>query len=111
MGDAKIKALEEEADSLHGKDNMKARAAKGKEAAALKADPQYIDAIKVVKGLETKHGFFIKSKDAPVEEKPVEEEKPAEEEKDTKKKEKKEDKKPKKVESAGLSPAEVKELE
>merc|ERR1719199_2433752 len=69
--DAKIKALEAEADSLHGKDNMKARAAKGKEAAALKADPQYIDACKVVKGLETKHGFFVKS-NAPVDEKPKE---------------------------------------
>jgi hypothetical protein len=108
--DAKIKTLEAEADSLHGKDNMKARAAKGKESAALKADPQYIDACKVVKGLETKHGFFVKSADAPVEEKPVEEV-VAEEEKDAKKKEKKDDKKPKKVESAGLSPAEVKELE
>merc|ERR1719443_517688 len=84
--DAKIKALEAEADSLHGKDNMKARAAKGKEAAALKADPQYIDAIKVVKGLETKHGFFVKSEAAPLEKKPVEEEKAVEEEKDAKKK-------------------------
>jgi hypothetical protein len=88
--DAKIKALEAEADSLHGKDNMKARAAKGKEAAALKADPQYIDAVKVVKGLETKHGFFVKSRDAPVEQKPKDEEKPAEDEKDAKKKEKEE---------------------
>merc|ERR1719217_1917388 len=50
--DAKIQALEAEADQLHGKDNMKARAAKGKEAAALKAEPQYIDAIKVVKSLD-----------------------------------------------------------
>merc|ERR1712072_533675 len=109
--EAKIKAAESEAESLHGKDNMKARAAKGKEAAALKADPQYIDACKVVKGLDTKHGFFTKS-DAPVDEQPKEEEKvtEAEEVKDAKK-EKKEDKKPKKVESAGLSPAEVKELE
>jgi hypothetical protein len=106
--EAKIKAAESEAEALHGKDNMKARAAKGKEAAALKADPQYIDAVKVVKGLETKHGFFTKS-EAPVDEKPKEE-KLAGGGEDAKK-EKKEDKKPKKMESAGLSPAEVKELE
>jgi len=109
--DDKIKAIEEEASVLHGKDNMKARAAKGKEAAAMKAEPQYIDSCKVVKGLEAPNGFFVKNSNAPaVEEKPedqkVEEQ---EEKKDEKKKEEK--KAPKKMESAGLSPAEVKELD
>jgi hypothetical protein len=101
--DAKIKALEAEADSLHGKDNMKARAAKGTEAAAVKAAPQYLDACKVVKGLETKHGFFVKSADAPMEEKPVEEI-VAEEEKEAKKREKKDDKKTKEGRERRIEP-------
>jgi hypothetical protein len=109
--EASIKALEDEAGVLHGKDNMKARAAKGKAAAALKAEPQYIDACKVVKGLDAPNGFFVKSSGAAAEE-TAKEASPVEDDKDAKKEEKKkEEKKPKKMESAGLSPAELKELE
>jgi len=109
--DDKIKAIEEEASVLHGKDNMKARAAKGKEAAAMKAEPQYIDSCKVVKGLDAPNGFFVKDSNAPaVEEKP-EEQKVEEEHKKVDEKKKEEKKAPKKMESAGLSPAEVKELD
>jgi len=109
--DDKIKAIEEEASVLHGKDNMKARAAKGKEAAAMKAEPQYIDSCKVVKGLDAPNGFFVKnSKNGPA---PAVEEKPEEQVEENKKDEKKKEEKkaPKKMESAGLSPAEVKELD
>merc|ERR1719222_125531 len=57
--DEQIAALEAEAEKLTGKDNMKARSAKGKEAMDMKHKPQYIDACKVVKGLQPVHGFFI----------------------------------------------------
>jgi hypothetical protein len=111
--EAKIKALEEEAGVLHGKDNMKARAAKGKAAAALRAEPQYIDACKVIKGLDAPNGFFVKSSGAPLEEKPKGENPLAEHpvQDDKKEEKKKEEKKQKTMESAGLGPAEVKELE
>jgi len=107
--DAKIKELEDEAGQLHGKDNMKARAAKGKEAAALKAEETYVDACKIGKGLQPKFLHFVvgAQKEAVAEAK--EEAKASEEvQKDDKKKD---DKKPKKTESAGISPAETKELE
>merc|ERR1719197_655110 len=59
--EAQIAALEAEAAFLTGKDNKKERAAKGKQVAELKANAEYIDACKVVKGLEPKNGFFVKS--------------------------------------------------
>merc|ERR1711868_164309 len=59
--DATIKGLEEEAAALTGKDNKKARTEKSKEASALKADKMYVDACKVVKGLEPPNGNFVKS--------------------------------------------------
>jgi len=110
--EAKVKALEAEAALLTGKANEKPRKEKGKEAAALKTTPEYIDACKVVKGQQPKNGHFAKHKES---EKPKEEEatkaaeKDADEEKDAKKKE---DKKPlKKAESAGISKAERDEME
>merc|ERR1712232_1339889 len=48
--DAKKVALEAEAAALTGKDNKKARTEKSKEASAIKNDPKYIDALKVIKG-------------------------------------------------------------
>jgi len=107
--DAQIAALDAEIAALSGKDNKKARTAKSKEASDLKVGKQYIDACKVVKGLEPKNGFFVlagqETKQAPKEEKteaaPVEVVEV--------KKEKKE--KAKKEESAGISPAERNELE
>jgi hypothetical protein len=108
----RIAALEAEAAQLTGKDNKKERAAKGKEVAELKAESRYIDACKVAKGLEPKNGNFVKGglpapkvkESAPA---VAVVEAPAAVEEDAKK-----EKKPaKKMESAGLSPAETKELE
>merc|ERR1719160_960490 len=62
--DAKIAALDAEAAALTGKDNKKARTEKSKEASAMKTDPKYIDAQKVVKGLQPKNGNFTKTKAA-----------------------------------------------
>jgi len=112
--DGKIAALEAEAAALTGKDNKKARAEKSKEASNLKTEPKYIDACKVVKGLEPKNGHFATKSQVvepePIVEAPAEEAAavPAEETKEAKKKD---DKPKKKQESAGLSPDERKELE
>jgi len=118
--DERLAGMEAEAAKLTGKDNKNARAAKGKEIAEIKADPQYIDACKVVKGLDPKHGFFVKRPivekivpDAKAEPKPSLKESVEEPAKKEPKeaKEAKEAKKSKKEESAGLSPAETRELE
>jgi len=111
--DAQIAALESQVAQLTGKDNKKERTAKSKEVSDLKLDPQYIDACKVVKGLEPKNGHFVKSAPAPIKKAPAGggysgsappvAPPPAPEKKD--------DKKATKKESAGLSPAEKKELE
>lgn len=109
----RITALEAEAAQLTGKDNKKERAAKGKEVSELKAEARYIDACKVAKGLEPKHGNFVKgglpaSKPKEASSTPVVE--AVVEAADDKKKDAA--KKPaKKAESAGLSPSETKELE
>merc|ERR1719359_1347380 len=83
--DAKIKAVEAEAEALTGKDNKKARTEKQKEAKAMKDDPKYIDACKVLKGLDAPNGNFMKKTAAAaapkVEEKPAEEAKKPEEKK------------------------------
>lgn len=103
-----IAALDEEISGLAGKDNKKARTEKEKEKKKVKDDLKYIDACKVVKGLEPKNGNFQQ-----VVEPEKKEEVPAavaEEKKDDDKKDKKE--KPKKAqESAGISKAERDELE
>merc|ERR1712232_1507114 len=114
--DAAIKAKEAEAEALTGKDNKKARTEKSKEAAAMKNDPKYVDACKVLKGLDAPNGNFMTKVASPsaAEKKAAEEAKaaaaaPAD---DKKKDDKKDDKKPaKKQESAGLSKAERDELE
>merc|ERR1711862_251369 len=92
-------------------DNAKARKEKSKQVSEPEKTPEYIDAERVLKGLQPKNGNFIKSggakKEAPkAEAAPAE---PVEEEKDDKKK--KDDKKPKKEMAAGISPAERKEME
>jgi len=111
--DAKIKALEDAAAALTGKDNAKARKEKSKEASEMKRTPQYIDAEKVIKGLQPKNGNFAKVKAAAkAEPAPAPTPAPAEEEakEEPSAKEKKE--KPKKAqESAGISKAERDELE
>merc|ERR1712050_441144 len=106
--EAAIKAKEAEAEALTGKDNKKARTEKSKEASAMKTDPKYIDACKVVKGLPAPNGNFMTKEEAA---KSVEAEAPKEESKEEKKAEKKDDKPKKKMESAGLSPDEKKELD
>jgi len=109
--EAKMKSLEEESKALTGKDNKKARQEKDKEKAAIKVQKEYIDACKAVKGLTPPNGHFMKKKaaaaPAQTEEKKEEEEKVEDKKADKEKKEK-----PKKAtESAGISPAERKELE
>merc|ERR1712188_11007 len=107
--EAAIKEMEEEVKTLTGKENKKAQTEKKKAISAAKNDPKYIDATKVVKGLEPKNGNFIKSKtEAPKKVEKKEEAIQVEE----KKEDKKEDKKPKKAqESAGISKEERQELE
>jgi hypothetical protein len=108
--DAKIAALEKEAAALTGKDNKKARVEKEKEKTSIKNQKDYIDACKVVKGLAPPNGHFIKkaAAAAPPKEAALVVEEKKEEKKDDKKKE---DKPKKAMESAGISPAERKELE
>jgi len=109
--DAQIAALDGEIAALTGKENKKERTAKSKEASDLKVGKQYVDACKVVKGLEPKNGFFVlagqEAKMAPKAAKKEESAAPPVEAEV--KKEKKD--KPKKEESAGISPAERSELE
>lgn len=106
-----MKAVETEMEGLSGKENKKARTEKSKELSALKVDKKYIDACKVVKGLEAPNGNFMKKIEAaaPQSTEPAKEtdEKAANDKKDDDKKEKK----PKKTESAGISKAERDELE
>jgi len=112
--DEQIAALDAHIATLTGKDNKKERSAKAKEVSELKAGPQYVDACKIVKGLEPKGTFFVKSTSAPAKESAPDAKAPfptppAELAKEP---EKKEEKKPKKaIESCGISPAERKELE
>merc|ERR1719343_1774398 len=104
--------LQKVIDSLTGKDNKKERTAKSKELSEFKVNKQYIDACKVVKGQEPPNGFFVLKSTEPdkVETPAAVEEEPA----GGKKLEpdaKKAPKPAKKSESAGLSPAEKKELD
>jgi len=105
--EAQIAKLEMEATQLTGKDNKKERSAKGKEVADLKNEHKYVDACKIVKGLEPKFGNFV-TKEAVCPE--IEVAAPVQEALDTKPK-KEHKKAEKKTESAGLSHDELKELE
>jgi len=105
--DAKFAALEAEAAALTGKDNKKARSEKSKEASEVKKTPEYIDAVKVIKGDRPKNGNFATIKSA-AKAAAAPAAAAAEEKKDDKKKD---DKKPKAKESAGISKAERDELE
>merc|ERR1719162_2779623 len=53
-----MKELEAEEAALTGADNKKARQEKGKQKAAIKNQKEYIDACKVIKGLQPVNGFF-----------------------------------------------------
>jgi len=109
--DVKIAALDAEAAALTGKDNKKARTEKGKEASALKTTPEYIDAVRVMKGQQPKNGNFAKAKAGANSAAAAATEAKVEEGKVDDKKKEKDDKKPKKAESAGISKAERDELE
>merc|ERR1711865_137162 len=103
--DVKHAALEAEAAALTGKDNKKARTEKSKEAAAVKNDPKYMDAQKVIKGQPPKNGNFATVKSAAKAEVAAAVEEVVEEKKDDKKK-------PLKATgSTGISKAERDELE
>lgn len=107
--DAKVKALEDEAAALTGKDNKKARTEKSKEASALSKTPEYIDATRILKDQEPKNGHFCKQKAAPKAAAKAEaapEEAAAADEKKSGK-----DKPKKAGQAAGISPAERKELD
>merc|ERR1712217_341881 len=106
--DAQIAAMDLEIAALSGKDNKKARTAKEKEKAALKVDPKYIDACKVVKGLQPPNGNFATKEEKAA---PTKEEAPQAADAKADAKSEKEKKAPKKTESAGISKAERDELE
>jgi len=107
--EAKIAALEAESKALTGKDNKAARTTKDKEKAALKIQKDYIDAIKVCKGLPPVHGFFIKGGAKAKAAEPVAAAAaPAEAEKDDKAKK---DKPKKAMEGTGISRDERAELD
>merc|ERR1712190_206519 len=59
--ETKIKEKEDAAAALTGKDNKKARTELSKEVSTMKAEEQYVDACKVVKGLAPPKGNFVKS--------------------------------------------------
>merc|ERR1711879_67658 len=59
--DADIKKIMDEAEALTGKDNKKARKAKEKEASDKKVAKEYIDALKVLKGVKPPNGNFLKT--------------------------------------------------
>jgi len=58
--EAGIKEIEAKTEKLTGKPNAKPRSELGKQVQAMKADQMYIDACKVVKGLEAPYGNFMK---------------------------------------------------
>jgi len=110
--DAKIKALEDEAAALTGKENKKARSEKSKDASALSKTPEYIDATRILKDQEPKNGNFVKSKAAPKAAAKAAAAPAAEEAAEPAADKKAGKEKPKKAaKAAGISPAERKELE
>jgi len=108
--EASIQKIEAQAEKLTGKPNAKARSELGKQVQGMKADPMYIDACKVVKGLEAPYGNFMtkvvvqaeKQSGYAAAQAPVVAETKKKAEKDSKKKE---------AETGGLSKAERDELE
>lgn len=103
--EAKIDAMKAEEAALTGKDNKKARTEKGKAISAAKAEPKYVDALKVLKGLDPPNGNFIVSKSGG--EKPKEASAPEPE----KAKEKKEEKPKKEGKPGKITKEELAELD
>lgn len=106
--EAAIKEKQDQAEKLTGKQNKNARSEIGKQVQAMKADPMYIDACKVAKGLEAPNGNWMTKIEAQggyaAKAPDVAEPKAAA-------KKEKEKKEPKKQESGGLSKAEKDELD
>jgi len=109
--DAQIASLDNEISALTGKENKKERTAKSKEASDLKVGKQYIDACKIVKGLEPKNGFFVIAGQATAAPKQAKAEPVVAAAPEVVEVKKEDKKKAKKEESAGISPAERSELE
>merc|ERR1712066_121400 len=86
--EAAVKAKEAEAEALTGKDNKKARTEMSKQASAMKQDPKYIDACKVLKGLPAPNGNFMTKTEAAA---PTKADESKTEAKEDKKEEKKKD--------------------
>lgn len=107
--DAEIAAIDAEANALTGKDNKKARADLGKKSSAMKTEEKYIDACKVVKGLQPKNGNFVVKAGGYVPSAAAAAK--TEEKKEETKAAKKDDKPKKEKECAGISRAEKDELE
>jgi hypothetical protein len=109
--EAEIGQMQKVIDSLSGKDNKKERTAKSKELSDLKVRKQYIDACKVVKGLDPVHGFFVVSSGKDESRVSPSEAAPQKQAGKVDADAKKAPKPAKKMESTGLSPAEKKEME
>lgn len=110
LHEAAIKEKQDQAEKLTGKQNKNARSEVGKQVQTMRADPMYIDACKVVKGLEAPNGNWMTKTEAEAEEKGgyAAEASVTAESKNAAKKEKKEIKK---QEGGGLSNAEKDELD
>jgi hypothetical protein len=110
--EAKIAEMQRVIESLSGKDNKKERTAKSKELADFKVHKQYIDACKVVKGFDPVNGFFtIKLAGGDKVEVQAAESASAQQAGKADADAKKKPRPAKQAESAGLSPAEKRELE
>merc|ERR1712003_209225 len=101
--EAAIKAKQDHADTLTGKDNKKARTEVSKEISAMKNDNKYIDAVKISKDLPPPHGNFVIGGGEKKKEEPKKEEEAPAAEDDTKEKKEKKEKPKKAMESTGLS--------
>jgi hypothetical protein len=110
--EAKIDAMKAEEAALTGKDNKKARTEKGKQISAAKAEPKYVDALKVLKGLDPPNGNFILSKSGGEKPQAAAAAPAPEEEKPKAKKEEKKEEKPKKEAKPGkITKEELAELD
>jgi len=103
-----IKVKQDQAEKLTGKQNKNERSEIGKQVQAMKADPTYIDACKVVKGLEAPSGNWMTKAEVEAEQKGGY---AAEAAADPKNPAKKGKKTSEQLESGGLSKAEKDELD
>lgn len=69
LHEAAIKEKQDQAEKLTGKQNKNARSEVGKQVQTMRADPMYIDACKVVKGLEAPNGNWMTKSEVEAEKK------------------------------------------